>query len=414
MLILLIIVIVIILMVYCLCSIPRRQFSGGEVDDPVLNRAYVMFMKAQEINKDVIKAQSARDFWIADFMFSMANKQFALGISNTAPGFPLTTDRKIIKEILIDLKIWETDEELEKQTDKVIEIINKDYPTTDVMKSLGEHVIITDYAVDLLQKMYPDISRSHIVAVLLRYGCMYTYVDNQAGGKDIYVSKVLLSIPPPLYHFYNKTLPNVIESFASPINHTLDRFCSIFQDDMEFGAIGPFTNKLVESNRGSTFIVNPPYDITTMNYVANIISDIVTNNYSICLPSKDGGLFHLYEGRILHMRDGERTMNESIDKLLRISTLSGILIIPAPLMYYWSYFKQKKQRLNYDTIMLFYLSDDIDTIEYMKKVQKILLEFRFGPHYKSQKPIYNIQEDKIMELYPMNGKKIVDSLKIEF
>tara|TARA_B110000908_G_scaffold53834_1_gene65607 strand:+ start:2148 stop:3341 length:1194 start_codon:yes stop_codon:yes gene_type:complete len=390
------------------------KFTGGEVNDPVLNRAYIMFMKAQDINKNVIKAEAARDFWIADFMFSMANKQFALGLDNTSPGFPLTTDRKIIKEILIDLKIWETDEELETKTDEVIKIINKEYPTTDILKTIAQHVTITDYAVDLLQKMYPKISRTHIIALLLRYGCMYTYVDDKPDGKDIYVSKVLLSIPPPLYHFYNKTLPNVIESFASPINHTLDRFCAIFQDDMEFGAIGPFTNKLVEANKGSTFIVNPPYDITTMNYVSNIIADIVTNNYSICLPSKDGGLFHLYKGRTMHMRDGERSMNLSIDKLLRINTLSGILIIPAPLMFYWSYFKQKKQRLSYDTIMLFYLNDDIDIIEYIKKVQKIILDFAFSGGYYNRTPIHNIEEDKILDLYPMNGQKIINSLKIKF
>jgi hypothetical protein len=264
--------------------------------------------------------------------------------------------------------------------------------------------------------MYPKISKTSIIALLLRYGAMYTYVDeiiHGKSGKDIYISKALLSIPPELYHFYNKNLPNAIESFASPINHTLDRFCSLYYDDKEFGAIGPFTNLLVKENTGSSFIVNPPYDVITMNYVSKIIADYIDNNFTVCLPSKDGGLFHLYEGRSLHVRDGKHTMNPSIDRLLRISTLTGILIIPANVMYYWSYFKQKKQRLSYDTIMYFYLKN-INTIEFMKKVQKILLTFAFGENYGKQKKIYDIEEEKIMELYPMNGKKIIDSLKITF
>jgi hypothetical protein len=414
MVILLIIIIVIILVLYCICSVPRQQFVGGEVEDPVLNRAYVLFMKVQDINKEVFKAESARDFWIANFMFSMANKQFALGMNNTTPGFPLLKDRKIIKEVLVDQKIWKTDEELEKETDKVIAIIDRDYPTTDVMESINKVVNMTDYAVGMYQKMYPKVPRAHIIALLLRYGCMYTYINDRPGGRNIYVSKVLLSIPPDLYHFYNGSLPNVIESFASPLNHTLNRFCAIFKDDEEFGAIGPFTKKLVKEEKGSSFIINPPYDIHAMNYVSEIVSDIIGNNYTVCLPSKDGGLFHLYKGRTLHLKDGDRPMNPSIDKLLRINSLTGILIIPAPLMYYWSYFKQKKQRLEYDTIMLFYLNDDIDTIEYMTKVQKILLKFAFGDNYTSQPTIHNIQEDKIRELYPMNGHKIVNSLKIKF
>lgn len=419
----LIILIVIIIALLCLCSCnynyPIR--GGTEKYSPVLKRAYIMFMKAQDINDDVIEAESARDFWIADFMFSMANKQFALGYDNTIVGFPLAPNRKIITEIYEDMRIWDKDDKakLEKKVDETIDIINRDYPTDDIMKSLSKRVIITDYAVDLLQNMYPKISKDSILSLLLRYGSMYTYKDGIVHGhnsRNIYISKALLSIPPELYRFYEKNLPNTIESFASPINHTLDRFCAIFQDDKEFGAIGPFTYKLVGNNKGASFIVNPPYDTTTMDYVSRIIADHIDNNYTVCLPSKDGGLFHLYEGRTIHERNGRHPMNESIDRLLRIPTLSGILIIPAKVMFYWNFFKQKKQRLNYDTIMFFYLKKDsgINTMDFITKVQKILLNFAFPNGYGHQKQIHNIEEKKILELYPMNGQKIIDTLKIKF
>ena len=50
----------------------------------------------------------------------------------------------------------------------------------------------------------------------------------------------------------------------------------------------------------------------------------------------------------------------------------------------------------------------------MTNVQKILLRFAFGDTYGNQKQIHQIQKEKIMEMYPMNGSKIIESLKIKF
>ena len=417
---LLISVVLILIIIFILCFNGKTDCIGGTmVSNEVLNRAYILFMKAQDINDNVIEAKSARDFWIADFIFSMANIQFAKGYGNTMPNFPLVSDRKMIKEILTDLNIWEDDTTIiDDKVEEIIKIIDKQYSTKDLMKTLSKRVNITDYATNLIKKMYPNKSKESIIALLLRYGSMYTYTDeiiSGESGRNIYISKALLSIPPELYRFYNKNLPNAIECFASPINHTLDRYCALYNDDKEFGAIGPFNDRLVKENSNSSFIVNPPYDTITMNYVSEIIASNIENNFTVCLPSKDGGLFHLYEGRLSHIRNGKHDMNSSIDRLLRIPTLSGILIIPARLMYYWSYFKQKKQKISYDTIMFFYLKDEIgNAIEFIKKVQQIILKFGFGDHFNSQKQIYNIEESKIMELYPMNGEKIINSLKIKF
>lgn len=402
----------------------RRRKSGSKytlTPSPVVKRAFLLFIKAQDINDYVIEAETPRDFWIVDFILSMANVQFEQGYSNMAKGFPLKPDRKLITKIYKEMDIWKDkpEEVLERKVDETIDIINKDYSTYDMTQQISKRVNITGHAVEIMRRMYPDNSLDSIIAYLLRYGSMYTYKDGEQHGRslrDIHISKVFLSIPPPLYHFYDRNLSNCIESFASPLNRTLEnRFCSIFDDDKDFGAIGPFTDGLVKSNKGSSFIVNPPYDTTTMNYVSNIIAENIDNNYAVCLPSKDGGLFHLYEGRILHPYGGEKEMKPSLDTLLRISTLSGILIIPAKCMFYWNFFKQRKERINYDTIFLYYLKDkDINVIEFMTKVQKIILKFAFGDNYGNQKQIHQIQEEKIMEMYPMNGSKIIESLKIKF
>ena len=421
-----IIVVLLIMVIPCALSNSIYTITGGLYveNTDAMKRAYIMFMKAQDINDYVIEAESARDFWIADFMFSMANKQFAEGKGNDAVGFPLIPDKKMIKEIYKDIRIVGFDDEnvLETKTNETINIINKEYPTNDIMKSLSTRVIVTDYAINLIQGMYPTNSKSDIVALLLRYGCMWTYKDGEKHGhnlRDIKISKALLSIPPDLYRFYNANLPNVIECFASPINHTLDRYCALYKDDEDFGAIGPFSKKLVKDNEGSSFIVNPPYDVITMDYVYDIISGYIHNNYTVCLPSKDGGLFHLYKGRTLHMKEGDHQvpMNPSIDKLLKVPTLSGILIIPSKVMNYWNFFKQRKDTVSYDTILYFYLKKEdinIDIISFIKKVRDIILAFGYGDNYGKQKKLYNIEEKKIMELYPETGKNIIESLKIEF
>ena len=413
--------IICVILTLSVVSIPRstyqnhlRAVTGGAEVDQTLKRSYIIFVKAQDINKNVFGAKTPRDFWIADFVYSLCNELFVKGVDNTFPGFPFVNDRELVKKIIITIEIFSTEPAINEAVDKIMNIINADYPTDNIYERLKPYVNITDYAVDLIQKMYPKMSKVNIVSLLLRYGAMFSYVDNISGGKDIQISKTCLSIPPSLYHFYNQSLPKVVESFASPVNHTLDRFCSIFYDDMAFGAIGPFTEKLIRSNKGSSFIANPPYDTTTMNYVSHVIADNPANNYVVCLPCKDGGLFHIYKSRYLHLKDDNKPMKLSIDKLLRINTLTGILVVPAMIMFYWSYFLQKKQRISYDTIFFYYLSENIDTMEFMKKVKDILIKFAFGSEYRGVQKIYDIEEDKIMELYPMNGKKIIESLKISF
>lgn len=376
-----------------------------------LSPSKLIFLKAQKINIDIFKAESPRDFWIADFMYSMANLLLQSGINNSTKDFPLIDNRVIVKNVIQGMKVF-LDPDVDTKVDETLNIINMK-PDNPELQDPGSMVRMTDCVVHQYQSQYPSIDRESIVNLLYRYGSMCTYTEEY---RDICISKTCLSIPPALYYFYNKTLPNTIETFASPVNHTLDRFCALFKEDEEFGAIGPFSEDLIKANIGSSFIINPPYDSITMNLVSSIVHEHVFNNYSICLPSKDGGLFHLYKGRSYHFRDGDTPMHPSIRTLLSIKTLSGILVIPADIMHYWSYFKQKRQRIGYDTIILFYLTGKTreESMEYLQTVRDIIVKFGYGNDYRGKRRIYNIPSRQIMDEFPITGRSIIDSLKINF
>jgi len=399
--------------------VSKLCYGGAIIDkDTALYRSYLIFMKLQEINTDIFQVKSIKDFWIANYFFTLSNKLFTSGKSNTLPDFPLISDSKLVGDTLEDIKIFtgeDAEERISTATTDILNIYKKTYPTDNILKTVEKQMVISDDSFEQYKKRYPTISDDNIYALFLRYGAISTYLDNVPNGRTMVISSTFLSIPPVLYEFYNNNLPNCIECFASPINHTLDKFCSIYHDDMVFGSIGPFTEKVVSENKGSSFIINPPYDPATMDYVYRIIATIEDSNYTVCLPSKDGGLFHRYEGRIEHRSDDPFTKpNDSLVKLLNLSALSRILIIPSRVMHYWRYFEQRKQRVSmYDTIMLFYLKD-VNINKFVSDVKKILIYFAYGDSYGHQKLVYDINEEKIKEIFPENALKIIDSLKIKF
>jgi hypothetical protein len=388
------------------CGCVHAVVKGGMKSNmtPVMTRAKNMFIKTQMINVQVFKADHPRDFWIANFIYNLSNKLFALGKSNTMKGFPLVDNRDVIYSVLENMRM-KTD--LDELTDKTMEIIRSDQTQSD----LSKYVTIINKPIEASQALYPDISKDSIIALLLRYGSMHTYTKDREDTMNLHISNTCLSIPPTLYAFYERTLPKCLECFGSPLNHTLKRYCSLFDDDKEFGAIGPFTPAIVKANKGNTFIANPPYDVITMNSVADIIHDQPNNNYCICLPCKDGGLFHMYEGRGPHAKNTNYKMNRAIDKMLRIKNLSGILVVPAAVMYYWAFFTNKKKTIYADSIFIFYL-DKPDIIGYIKQIKDIIVQF--NNRYVAPTRLYELEEDTIKELYPDTAPQIIESLKLEY
>lgn len=54
----------------------------------------------------------------------------------------------------------------------------------------------------------------------------------------------------------------IIEAFASPFNHNFDNYCSLFLEDIEYGAMGDFFINIkdyISDDAGTIWYVNPPY-----------------------------------------------------------------------------------------------------------------------------------------------------------
>lgn len=86
------------------------------------------------------------------------------------------------------------------------------------------------------------------------------------------------SIPPPIYYHLEDDCSEhnylLIEGFASPLNYNIIPYCSLYEEDKAFGAIGDFFtninnyNYLETNNREEeaiTWICNPPFTYNIIN-----------------------------------------------------------------------------------------------------------------------------------------------------
>lgn len=79
-----------------------------------------------------------------------------------------------------------------------------------------------------------------------------------------------------VYSFLSEDTPlPVVEGFASPFNHNLNNFCSVFNEDMKFGSKGGFFEYIKVLNVATRLIANPPYTETVLNRVADLCIDYV-------------------------------------------------------------------------------------------------------------------------------------------
>lgn len=83
----------------------------------------------------------------------------------------------------------------------------------------------------------------------------------------------------------------IIEGFASPFNHNLDHYCSLYPEDKsDFGAMGSIFDILLnfKSNKPILWILNPPYTICVMNLLLDAVQirnqNVPDDQYFFLLP----------------------------------------------------------------------------------------------------------------------------------
>jgi len=89
----------------------------------------------------------------------------------------------------------------------------------------------------------------------------------------------------PYYNELQQIQPIKAEMFASPLNHTLDKFCSLYPDtDMPFGSIGSVFQLLEGQLEEGFYVANPPYHPRTMDmFVEKVIQKMKQVNFSVLI-----------------------------------------------------------------------------------------------------------------------------------
>ena len=84
---------------------------------------------------------------------------------------------------------------------------------------------------------------------------------------------LFLSIDREVYEFLEKSskLP-VLEGFASPFNHNLSNYCSLFHQDETYGGLGPYEEYIEKLTIPVRLCLNPPY---VNNIIATCIEKLI-------------------------------------------------------------------------------------------------------------------------------------------
>lgn len=183
----------------------------------------------------------------------------------------------------IDIKAQRIAEILTETTKKV----NRD----NANPSLGEITTI------------PDKSASGTDMTTIRFGkipvsvptYVYERLSNPPFTKDMFYRLILQyqligrtkgffwSIDSDLYKTfpsldkYTQPLPT-LECFASPLNHNLVEYCSVFSEDVHFGSRGNFFDYIKTLKGPYRFIFNPPYTTRIINDGIKVVLEYIDAN----------------------------------------------------------------------------------------------------------------------------------------
>jgi hypothetical protein len=143
-----------------------------------------------------------------------------------------------------------------------------------------------------------------MIGLVLRYRCVGGFASNQHGS---------------ISAEWGRAMPEMVECFASPLNHVFTNYYSLFDEDRVFGGLGNLYASLDASNRLSPtgrYEVNPPFEETILDSV----SDIVINTYAseqsktylvMFAPNwKDSSFFEKLKSLVDRMGPGHASMTE--------------------------------------------------------------------------------------------------------
>jgi hypothetical protein len=124
--------------------------------------------------------------------------------------------------------------------------------------------VIRDLESAMSGRFSPDVISEHMIGLILRYRCIGGFHSNQHAS---------------IQRGWRMSFPNMIECFASPLNHVFDDYFSVFEEDRVFGGKG---NLLLSIKDGALptpagrlepydVEMNPPFEETILDKAADIV-----------------------------------------------------------------------------------------------------------------------------------------------
>lgn len=105
-----------------------------------------------------------------------------------------------------------------------------------------------------------QVSTSSLSALIERYSFIYTS------------PRFFWSISPDAYKVLENFSGDVVEAFASPFNNNLKGYCSLYPEDILFGALGNFFDVIASpSTTRKRWVINPPFTNTIFTRVHDAI-----------------------------------------------------------------------------------------------------------------------------------------------
>tara|TARA_B110000908_G_C10266245_1_gene464230 strand:+ start:542 stop:2119 length:1578 start_codon:yes stop_codon:yes gene_type:complete len=183
-------------------------------------------------------------------------------------------------------------------------------------------------------------------------------------------------------------VPNYfLESYAGPLNHNAEIFCSLFPNDMYTnGCIGKFDETIVDRLKSHNWIprivmANPPY-ANEQVIQSNVLTDLLHKNFKtisiITISRRDNALFDPLMKEV-NRRVGGRTHLNLMKKLIESPYLHNIYVIPEATFVYACLFTQKEFSVSSrkgerptDTIMIFKSTDPDKS--HIEEVERIFID----------------------------------------
>ena len=334
--------------------------------------------------------------------------QYILNIINTYP--------KRISAILKDKKL---DDFL---CEKVINCNDYYYFDLDNDLKINELRLSMDY-VNNIKARYPKNTLEDIIGLILRF----SLTSNYSWCSRSITNATTLMVPRLLHNYVKSLSSDYLECYSSVINANTERYCSIFDDDLQFaGCMGSFCIDTLNSIKPKLLFANPPYDNGTVSHMVNILINYHKHHKALSIITvnrKDGGLYDMIN---------DKYDNEIYEGLITLlshtnSKLLDILVVPNYLMSYELIDNDdiKILGIKRDTSFIIYGDNilDISIHELKSKLLQLICEFRLVHTKKKKKIKYNNRAskmsnvDSIIDKYHLSHKfnykrSITDNYKL--